>query len=419
MQLLDCPNEILLLIAEFLDAKDLSFFLRTNSSFKHLLTPVIHRLAVQDHCGETAVHWAVSRGHLSLVTLLFERSIKFDLRDTYDYTALHLAAVNGKNEAVLLFLLDHGAEVDARDIYGMTPLFRAITESNETAATILLDRGANPNILGRDIPNGLKLMYRSLPSEADLIFNLERQTTLNIAICRLPGLVRLLIERGAYIIPCARTTYTALQYAVRFGHEEIARCLLENGADTTINYYRGTSGPALHYAVKEKNEAMTSLLLEYGASTGFMPIWTANTIPGNSRVMGLLLGKLLEIDGDKNWRKRAGGPPALTWAGYFGNNDIIKFMLSHGFDINSRNIRRSSKTALHFAAQRGQEATVRMLLDLGADPTMKDEKGRTPLMRAAKNSHENVVKLLQDRGGVLDKGVIVNTKDPATAEGIV
>ncbi len=57
--------------------------------------------------------------------------------------------------------------------------------------------------------------------------------------------------------------------------------------------------------------------------------------------------------------------------------------------------------ALHLAAENGQEAVVRLLLEKGAELESKDKKnGRTPLLWAARNGHEAVVKLLLATDGV-------------------
>ncbi|KAL4739328.1 hypothetical protein BDV11DRAFT_170125, partial [Aspergillus similis] len=50
------------------------------------------------------------------------------------------------------------------------------------------------------------------------------------------------------------------------------------------------------------------------------------------------------------------------------------------------------------AAEFGDEAAVRMLLEKGAERESKDIDGQTPLARAARNGHEAVVSLLLDRG---------------------
>ena len=51
-------------------------------------------------------------------------------------------------------------------------------------------------------------------------------------------------------------------------------------------------------------------------------------------------------------------------------------------------------TPLSWAAEKGYEAVVKLLLDKGADVDSKDKDGRTQLFLAMANGHEAVVKLL-------------------------
>jgi ankyrin repeat protein len=62
-------------------------------------------------------------------------------------TALHMAARRG-NVDVITTLLDGGADIEARDSAGETPLRRAVNLNKVEAARILLARGADPHSSG-------------------------------------------------------------------------------------------------------------------------------------------------------------------------------------------------------------------------------------------------------------------------------
>ncbi|WP_107736993.1 ankyrin repeat domain-containing protein [Neisseria subflava] len=51
---------------------------------------------------------------------------------------------------LIQFYIDNGVDVDAQDIYGMTPLHYALRSKNAEAAIALLKAGANPNLPNQD-----------------------------------------------------------------------------------------------------------------------------------------------------------------------------------------------------------------------------------------------------------------------------
>lgn len=57
------------------------------------------------------------------------------------YTPLHLASMVG-NKVVAKFLLENGADVNARDFEGYSPLVRAKANGNDEIAKMLQARGA-------------------------------------------------------------------------------------------------------------------------------------------------------------------------------------------------------------------------------------------------------------------------------------
>ncbi|KAH6712997.1 hypothetical protein BKA61DRAFT_633142 [Leptodontidium sp. MPI-SDFR-AT-0119] len=88
-----------------------------------------------------------------------------------------------------------------------------------------------------------------------------------------------------------------------------------------------------------------------------------------------------------------------------GNEVVLAFYLQNSIDVNSKD--KDGWTPLIWAAQNGHEAVVKLLLATeGVDINSKDKDGRTPLIWAARNGHEAVVKLL-----LATEGVDVNSKD--------
>lgn len=75
----------------------------------------------------------------------------------------------------------------------------------------------------------------------------------------------------------------------------------------------------------------------------------------------------------------------------------LYILLGGGADINPADI--SGLTPLHLAARLGNESLVRILLEKGANPTMKDMYNFTPFDHAKENNHASIMKRLQDYMG--------------------
>ncbi|XP_068442041.1 ankyrin repeat and protein kinase domain-containing protein 1 [Clinocottus analis] len=76
-------------------------------------------------------------------------------------------------------------------------------------------------------------------------------------------------------------------------------------------------------------------------------------------------------------------------------HDIIFLLLEHGASTTQED--EDQWTALHFAAQSGDDRTVRLLLDKGAVADARENNGWMPLHLACQNGHEAVVRLLLSR----------------------
>lgn len=91
------------------------------------------------------------------------------------------------------------------------------------------------------------------------------------------------------------------------------------------------------------------------------------------------------------------GYTVLHHAASGGHIEICQFLLwSKKVDMNARS--KLSCTPLISAAKNGHEEVVKMLLERGADFEAKDDKSRTPIWWAAEKSHDGVVKLLLEKG---------------------
>jgi ankyrin repeat protein len=190
---------------------------------------------------------------------IFEEVIKrtkdINIRCAGDNTPLHIACVYNNRMAVQI-LLDHGADIEARDCSGQTPLFVAalgewnnigyyvdLKENglgNESVARELVKRGANINI-----SNEYKMNMIYAAAGGGLFWLAEKCLNEGINVLDEPD----------------KIFNSALQDAVINGHHLIAVLLIRKGANIHRLKYDDT---LLHIAVEKRNEFLVKELLDHG-----------------------------------------------------------------------------------------------------------------------------------------------------------
>jgi hypothetical protein len=173
-------------------------------------------------------------------------------------------------------------------------------------------------------------------------------------------------------IPKRDDDWTPLLYAVRGGHVETAKVLLEAGADASLKG-RGDVEEALTLAVLSSEPEMVTLIL------GALPQFAPETQAAKDRALFAAVG-----------RADAATVRQLLAAGASANGDIRWLRTSEPL------------SPLLVAAQRGEPEIVRMLLAAGANVHVRDRRGWTPLAWAVERRHEAVATLLRNAGAKQD-----------------
>jgi len=291
---------------------------------------------------------AAEKGQVAMVKFLLAiEGIEVESKDKYNSTPLFRAAQNGHDGIVKLLLETAQVDVNAKDRkYYEAPLLRAAENGHDRVVRLLLET-AQVDVNAKSEPNNETPLWRAAKNGHDRV-------------------VRLLLETAQVDVNAKSSLNdeTPLWWAAGNGHDGIVKLLLEtaqvdvNAKDKT--YYEA---PLLR-AAKNGYDAVFKLLLETG---------------------------LVNI----NAKDYLGQTP-LLWAAFKGDKANVQLLLeTRQADIDAKDL--NGQTPLYWAARIGHNAIVQLLLETGkVDVNAKNDYGWTPISRATAEGHGAVVKLLRE-----------------------
>ncbi len=379
---------------------------------------------------------AIQRNDRAAIGQLLGRKVGINAAQPDGTTALHWATYHDDTDLVTK-LLGAGADVRAINRYGVTPLSIACQNGNAAIITKFLDAGADANAV---LPGGeTMLMTAARTGKADA--------------------VRVLLARGADLhAKEARRGQTALMWAAAEGHVAVIEELIKAGADFRTPLDSGFS--PLMFAVRQGHIGAAKALLKAGADVnapvqvkanpklpeGERPI-RAGTTPLDLAVANAhyeLASELLDAGADPNsnrlgytalhmlvYTRRPGigdNDPGPEGSGKMSSLEFAKKLVAKGADVNARITRRVNLTNTRFhdigatpylqAAITADAEYMKHLVELGADPSLKNAEGSTALMTAAglgtrspgedAGTEEEVIEAMQV---ALDHGADINAVD--------
>lgn len=269
-------------------------------------------------------------------SFLIDRSLRDPGSGSMGTTILLCQAAKAGNVKLVQSLISSGAEVNAKNEDGSTPLHSAAEWGQKFVVELLILHEADANA---KTENGeTPLHYSALQGRADI--------------------AELLLANGADINAIDNAKRTPLHQALRWGKHDVAELLMSRGAD--VNAKDSTGGTPLHYAVSRDYNNIVKLLIAKGAN----------------------------VDA-----KKANGETPLHYSARQGHVNLTEILLANGADINVKDDEDS--TPLHMATGHGHIDVVKLLLAKGTNANARTKQGRTALDLARAAGQADIVKLLK------------------------
>jgi ankyrin repeat protein len=354
-----------------------------------------------------SLHKAIKSSNIGKIEQLINRGANVNARNERGQTPLHIAAIVGREDVANLLLLN-GADIDACDHLGWTPLHAAAANSQWAAkvAELLISKGAN--IYARTT-EGITTLHEAARGGNKRILDL-------------------LIEKGVDVNATDKHGKTPLHWAVEFGQynqEETVELLIAAGAKVWVENKAGFSpieeslftdnqtianllvstielntpddsgDTPLHRAVRKNNVKLVKILIEYGANVnakdkqGDTPLDVAVNYVRNKEIVDLLI-----TEGAKK-----GVQQELKLPSSVSQDELmkdLKKLVSNGGNIDTPD--GFGRTSLHKASRHGFTDVVSFLITNDANPNAIDKLGFTPLQYAVMHSQLEIAKILIDHG---------------------
>jgi ankyrin repeat protein len=296
--------------------------------------------------GATALHWAVYKADKEMVGMLVRAGANPKAANRQGSTPLWLASING-DAAIIATLLEAGADANEQLPLGRTPLMIAARTGKVDAIKTLLDHGADVN---------------------------AKET-----------------QRGT----------TALMWAADEAHADAVKLLIERGADikATSNPAPRGRGPALGKA-NDPRKAVAAQGAALAAGNPVSQILRDADLAGNNAGRG---GRGNGNNANAGGRGGAGRGGAGRGGAAGDNADADDFTDDAAAAVGFVRGRQAPNdggglTPLVYAARANDLASVKVLLDAGANVNQTTNYGWSPLLVATQNRYYKLGAYLLERG---------------------
>jgi len=347
--------------------------------------------------GETPLFYAAKTDSVSTISVLLDNNANLNARDTQGNSVLH-AAVRWNAEKSASLFISSGIDINVFSLNGNTPLHDAVALGMSDIETLLIKEGANLEVRNVDGNTPLMEAVRGgrIPSIEKLIQNgadtstrnIRGDTPLHIAVSieRL-DLVNIILRTNASIHALNTRNRTPFQISLGISPRMVSTLLTTN----RINIPDDMGNSALHIALQEKVSAdIIRTIIAQGARL--------NAVDNNGK-SPLRVAVDMELWEQAKALSDAGADPFLSAVDNrtpadisFAKGEVCTRAIFSGRAINSKDS--SGNTILHLAARQGTPEIIDILIQLGANRTIRNIASEIPFDIAIRwNRGENAALL--------------------------
>ncbi|VDI33790.1 Hypothetical predicted protein [Mytilus galloprovincialis] len=311
---------------------------------------------------------------IEIMNLLFDTGVAIDTCSIGGISALSFACmIDINNSQSVRYILSKGGKVNTYDNEGKCPLYIALRLGKEGLIKLLIDNGANVNLL----IDGISLIDMAIGIKNISIFDS-------------------LIKAGANINHCYENGSTLLHCAITFRDEKLIRSLLKMGISVHCKNYSGDT--PLMIAVNLGLVNVVAIVIKEGAgvdiinSKGISPLMIASA-KGDADIVKIILREKLQFNKNRT-------VDCLFSACRNDHVEVVGLLLEKGYDVNITEPN-NGNTCLLESSRDGYTSMVSLLLDKDANVNASNRDGDTPLIIASKNGHTAIVRLLVTKGACM------------------
>ncbi|KAF2077715.1 hypothetical protein CYY_000962 [Polysphondylium violaceum] len=366
-------------------------------------------LEAKDEWAETPLHKCTYQNHHQQVKLLLEMGARVNAENHEGETPLHISVRKNSGECAHILAAWKGVDLNLANKYGETPLHYACSYGLIELAMLFLEKGAIPHL--QDSQGDIPLMVSLRKGFTEISLTLIRwgvevgdngrgaprsnsSSSLSISADNRSSHITDVGE-SPFVSPMLRpNNYNehALHAAAMAGYSECVLALLGVGAD--INQFECYGNTPLHAASYTGNSDLVDMMITMGAIVNITnkdhvsPLHVA-ALAGKHRVVETLISR----GGNCNLCDKNGDTP-LHGACLSGDPQSVTTILTHGnISIDVKNAKQW--TPLHMACASGHIVIVKLLVQMGANPNIKNISGDLPYDTAISSGHFDISTFLK------------------------